>query len=234
MLKKVNGLALLLLILFCLTSCTKIEQPIIIETELLNTIRNILDIPNISIDDILEVRIEDGASGVAPGTLNYITYSESEEDKASMLSLLDKLVYEDKTENWQIDGGTYKVYSIITTNQRYNISISNEYIYNNQKHYKVLGSHISFKNPNKEVYSFITYLDNATLYSLSKDTNERCEVICNIDNVGNLEFIEYELNKDNIATFELETEFGSLYIYDNDIFSYNGNFYKMTNYSFNL
>lgn len=233
MLKKVNGLVLLISILFCITSCTSLKQPIIIETDW-NNVRDILDIPNISINDILEVRIKEGACGVAPGTLNYITYSESEEDKASMLILLNELVYEDITENWQICGGSYKVNSITTTNQRYNISISNEYIYNNQKHYKFLGSHISFKNSSKEVYSFITYLDNATLYSLSKDTNERYEVICNIDNVGNLEFIEYELNKGNVANYELETEFGSLYIYDNDVFSYNGNVYKMTNYSFNL
>ena len=199
-------------------------------------VRNALNIPNISINDIVEVRKETGAIGVAPGMLTNITYSTDMEDKNMLLSLLEMTVYEDVTNNWQIDGGGYTLYSIITNNQRYDIEITNGYISINQKHYKFLGEYVSFEYLSSQAYSFITYLDNATVYRLDWIYSDlvEAEKICEIDNISSLEFVEFDWTSDNLATHEIVTEFDSLYVYDSDVFYYDGKHYKITNDNFSF
>lgn len=199
-------------------------------------VRNALNIPNISIDDIVEVRKETGAIGVAPGMLTNITYSSDMEDKNMVLSLLEMTVYEDVTSNWQVAGGGYTLYSIITNDQRYDIEISNGYISCNQKHYKFLGEYVSFEYPSSQAHSFITYLDNATVYILDEIYSDlvHAEKICEIDNISSLEFVEFDWTSDNLATHEIVTEFGSLYVYDSDVFYCDGTHYKVTNDNFSF
>ena len=153
-----------------------------------------------------------------------------------LLSLLDMPVYEDITNNWQITGGGYKLYSIFTTNQRYDIEISNGYISYNQKHYKFLGEYVSFEYPSSQAHSFITYLDNATVYRLDWVYSDLvyAEKICEINNIGNLEFVECDWTSDNKASHEIVTEFGSLYVYDSDVFYYDDTYYKITNDNFSF
>lgn len=200
------------------------------------TVRNVLNIPDLSINDIDEVRYEHGYIGVAPGRLTNISYSNDMEDKNMLLSLLDMPVYEDITNNWQITGGGYKLYSIFTTNQRYDIEISNGYISYNQKHYKFLGEYVSFEYPSSQAHSFITYLDNATVYRLDWVYSDlvEAEKICEINNIGNLEFVECDWTSDNKASHEIVTEFGSLYVYDSDVFYYDDTYYKITNDNFSF
>lgn len=200
------------------------------------TVRNVLNIPDLSINDIDEVRYEHGYIGVAPGRLTNISYSNDMEDKNMLLSLLDMPVYEDITNNWQITGGGYKLYSIFTTNQRYDIEISNGYISYNQKHYKFLGEYVSFEYPSSQAHSFITYLDNATVYRLDWVYSDLvyAEKICEINNIGNLEFVECDWTSDNKASHEIVTEFGSLYVYDSDVFYYDDTYYKITNDNFSF
>ena len=200
------------------------------------TVRNVLNIPDLSINDIDEVRYEHGYIGVAPGRLTNISYSNDMEDKNMLLSLLDMPVYEDITNNWQITGGGYKLYSIFTTNQRYDIEISNGYISYNQKHYKFLGEYVSFEYPSSQAHSFITYLDNATVYRLDWVYSDLvyAEKICEINNIGNLEFVECDWTSDNKASHEIVTEFGSLHVYDSDVFYYDDTYYKITNDNFSF
>ena len=200
------------------------------------TVRNAMNIPDLSINDIDEVRYEHGYIGVAPGRLTNISYSNDMEDKNMLLSLLDMPVYEDITNNWQITGGGYKLYSIFTTNQRYDIEISNGYISYNQKHYKFLGEYVSFEYPSSQAHSFITYLDNATVYRLDWVYSDLvyAEKICEINNIGNLEFVECDWTSDNKASHEIVTEFGSLYVYDSDVFYYDDTYYKITNDNFSF
>ena len=200
------------------------------------TVRNAMNIPDLSINDIDEVRYEHGYIGVAPGRLTNISYSNDMEDKNMLLSLLDMPVYEDITNNWQVTGGGYSLYSILTNDQRYDIEITNDYISINKKHYKFLGEYVHFEYPSSQAYSFITYLDTATVYRLDWIYSDlvHAEKICEINNIGNLEFIEYDWPSDNLATHEIVTEFGSLYIYDSNVFCYEGEHYKITNDNFSF
>ena len=199
-------------------------------------VRNAMNIPALSISDITKVRKETGAIGVAPGRFVNITYSADIEDKNMLLSLLEMPVYEDVTNNWQVTGGGYSLYSIFTNDQRYDIEITNGYISINQKHYKFLGEYVYFEYPSSQAYSFITYLDTATVYRLDWIYSDlvHAEKICEINNIGNLEFIEYDWPSENLATHEIVTEFGSLYIYDSNVFYYDGEHYKITNDNFSF
>ena len=199
-------------------------------------VRNALNIPTHSISDITKVRKETGAIGVAPGMLTNITYSTDIEDKNMLLSLLEMPVYEDVTNNWQITGGGYTIYSIFTNDQRYDIEITNGYISINQKHYKFLGEYVSFEYLSSQAHSFITYLDNATVYRLDENYSDlvHAEKICEIDNISSLEFVECDWSSDNLATHEIVTEFGSLYVYDIDVFYYDGKHYKIANDNFSF
>lgn len=199
-------------------------------------VQTILNIPNLSLEDIVEVRYERGYIGVAPGSLTDIAYSTDMEDKNMLLSLLEMTVYEDVTNNWQITGGGYTIYSIFTNDQRYDIEITNGYISINQKHYKFLGEYVSFEYPSSQAHSFITYLDNATVYRLDEIYSDlvHAEQICEIDNISSLEFVEFDWTSDNLATHEIVTEFDSLYVYDSDVFYYDGKHYKITNDNFSF
>lgn len=202
-------------------------------------VRNAFNIPTLSISDIIKVRCERGYIGVSPGRLTNISYSNDMEDKNMLLSLLETPIYEDLTNNWQIDGGGYTLYSIFTNDQRYDIEITNGYISINQKHYRFLGSYGgSFEYPNDEEYlhSFITYLDTATVYRLDWIYSDLvyAEKICEINNIGNLEFVECDWSSKNKASHEIVTEFGSLYIYDGDVFYYDDTYYKITNENFSF
>ena len=201
-------------------------------------VRNALNIPAFSISDVTKVRYEKGYIGVSPGRLTDISYSNDMEDKNMVLGLLEMPVYEDLTNNWQITGGGYKLYSIFTDDQRYDIEITNGYISINQKHYRFLGEYGSFEYPNDEVYlhSFITYLDTATVHRLDWIYSDLvyAEKICEINNIGNLEFVECDWDSENLATHEIVTEFGSLYVYDSNIFYYDGTHYKVTNDNFSF
>lgn len=199
-------------------------------------VRKAMNIPALSISDITKVRKETGAIGVAPGRFVNITYSADIEDKNMLLSLLEMPVYEDVTNNWQVTGGGYSLYSIFTNDQRYDIEITNGYISINQKHYKFLGEYVYFEYPSSQAYSFITYLDTATVYRLDWIYSDlvHAEKICEINNIGNLEFIEYDWPSENLATHEIVTEFGSLYIYDSNVFYYDGEHYKITNDNFSF
>lgn len=190
------------------------------------------------ISDVTKVRFERGYIGVPPGRLTNISYSNDMEDKNMLLRLLEMPVYEDLTNNWQIDGGSYSLYSIFTNNQRYDVEITNGYISINQKHYRFLGEYGSFEYPNDETYlhSFITYLDTDTVYRLDEIYSDLVhgEKICEISNIGNLEFVECYWDGENLATHEIVTEFGSLYVYDSNVFYYDGEYYKIKNDNFDF
>ena len=130
------------------------------------------------------------------------------------------------------------MYTKIMSGERYDIRIANGYISFNQKHYKFLGEYVTFEYPSDEVYlhSFITYLDTATVYRLDWIYSDlvEAEKICEINNIGNLEFVECDWSSDNFATHEIVTEFGSLYVYDSDVFCYDGMYYKITNENFSF
>lgn len=177
-------------------------------------IYTLLDIPYLSVEEIVEVRYEQSAIGVAPGGFYNISYSNNIEDKNNILSLLDMLVYEDESEDWHVPGGGYVYYSIITSEKSYDIIITNGYISVNKKHYKFEGTYPLLEHPNLEAYAFITYLDTYEAYTMDGIK------IGNFEGLDEIEFIEYpyETIPENENIGYIETEFGRLYIISEDIF----------------
>lgn len=177
-------------------------------------VKSILNIPQLSQDDVIKVRCEKGAIGVAPGTFTEIAYSENVDDINDVLSMLEMMVYEDKGEDWQVTGGGYIEYTVYTQNNNYTIEITNGYITSNQKHYKFNSRYAIFENPNIIAHSFITYIDNFSAYDLTG------EKIGEYSNFSDYEFIEYpyEVIPENINFGYIETELGRFYIHSNNIF----------------
>lgn len=177
-------------------------------------VQTILNIPNLSLEDIVEVRYERGYIGVAPGSLTDIAYSTDMEDRSSVLSLLEMTVYEDLSNNWQVCGGGYTLYTIFTSNESYDIEITNDYISINQKHYKFIGEYISFEYPKSQAHSYITYLDDFDAYTMD-DVK-----IGNFTGLSEFEFIDYPYDTlpENENLGYLETEIGRLYILADNIF----------------
>lgn len=177
-------------------------------------VRNALNLPELSYKDIVEVRYERGYIGVAPGSLTNISYSTDMEDKNMVLNLLEMTVYEDVGNNWQVTGGGYTLYTIFTSDESYDIEITNGYISINKKHYKFLGEYISFEYPYSEAHSFIAYSDSYEAYTLD-DVK-----IGNFTGISEYEFIEYPYDTipENEDAGYIETEFGRLYIHSENIF----------------
>lgn len=152
--------------------------------------------------------------GVAPGSLTDISYSTDMEDRSSVLSLLEMTVYEDLSDNWQVCGGGYTLYTIFTINESYDIEITNDYISINQRHYKFLGEYISFEYPKSQAHSYITYLDDFDAYTMD-DVK-----IGNFTGLSEFEFIDYPYDTlpENENLGYLETEIGRLYILADNIF----------------
>ncbi len=177
-------------------------------------IRSVFAIPNFSVSEILKVRYEKGNIGIAPGNLTNIKYSADFEDKNSVLELLEMPIYEDRNNNWNIDGGSYVCYSIITKDERYDITISNGYISVNQKYYRFIGEYIFFEYLSLEAHSFITYLDTFELFTMNGEKRG------DFEGLSQYEFIEYFYDDifDNENRGYIETEFGIIYICNENIF----------------
>lgn len=175
---------------------------------------NVLNIPNLSVNDIVKVRYERGYIGVAPGSLTDIAYSTDFEDKNMLLSLLEMPVYEDNTNHWQVTGGGYTLYTIFTKEGRYDIEITNDYILINQKHYRFLGQYIFFEYPSLEAHSYVTYQDTYEVFTMD-DVK-----IGDFNGLSEYEFIKYPYDTifENEALGYLETEIGRLYILSENIF----------------
>ena len=187
-----------------------------IETETIDYIdvRNILNIPSILESDVKKVRCEQGYIGVAPGNLTTVKYSTDVEDITSLLALLEMTVYEEKSNDWQIDGGGYVLYSIITNDSQYDIRISNGYIHANQKHYKFIGEYAILEYPSLEAHSYITYGDTYEAYTMQN------VYVGEFDGLSKLEFIDYphETIPENENLGYIETEIGRIYIHSENIF----------------
>lgn len=178
------------------------------------SVKNILNIPILSTENVLKVRKEYGPIGVAPGNIANIEYSIDTEDINNVLSILEMSIYEDNTYSWQIDGGGYTCYSLVTDEYQYDIYISNGYIFIDDRHYKFVGDYISLRNPCLEAHSYITYLDEFDAFNIDGIK------IGSYRGLSEFEFIEYPNDRvpGNEDLGYLSTEIGILYILTEDIF----------------
>ena len=177
------------------------------------TIKDLLEIPLINSSDVVKVRYEEGAIGVAPGAFKNIKYSTNLEDIDFVLSLLEFSVYDETNKDCIMDGGGYVKYSIFTKDNSYDIKISNDYIFVNNKYYKFMGECFSFNYPSTVSQSYITYQDSFEAYSASNIK------IGDFEGLSEFEF--YPWNGFVIGEEEfgyIETEFGKVYIHNSYIF----------------
>lgn len=177
-------------------------------------LKEILDIPDISVSDVEKVRFEKGYIGVAPGSLVHIQYSTDFEDIQMTLSLLDMVAYREFGDRWQVCGGGYTEYSVFTKNGEYTIRIANGYLFVNQEPYCFCGEYVCFEYPYEQACSFVTYSDTFTAYTAEGvEIGER-------DGLAAYEFVEYYPQTDLGASIGyLQTEFGEITVYADDIFS---------------
>lgn len=202
--KKLNWIISIFLCVIMLTSCGYKGLSVGV----------VLDIPSISIDDVIKVKREDGFLGVAPGSKKYVSYSSDSKDINNVLSVLDINICEDKTNEWQIDGGSYTCYSIFTNENKYNIYISNGYIHSNDKHYRYNDKDVVFENASLSANSYIVYGGMFDAY------NANNEKIGTYSGLSEFEFIDYiddsVFEKEELGY--LDTEIGIIYILTDNIF----------------
>lgn len=178
------------------------------------TIKNILNIPNINLNEVEKVQLVNGHIGVAPGRMNEIKYSSNKEDIEKVLGLLNLKVTLETGENWKIDGGTFVKYSIITNTDKFDITFSNGYIGVNEKHYKYFGKYVDFKYTNLEALSFVTYQD---IFEAYRSDGSK---IGEFDELSEYEFIKYpsKILPENMPIGYITTEFGKINVHTENIF----------------
>lgn len=183
-------------------------------------------------DDIIKVRYESGAIGVAPGNLVDIFYSTDSKDISNLYdSIILGIYVKTDIEYALIDGGGYRKYDFITSDKTYSVYLSNGFITSQQNHptadvtelkyYKFLGEHYTFTNPSLECNSFLVYNDIYQVYDLLDD-----RLIGEYEGLDEFEFILHEFDTlhdemlvDWVMTpYYIETQFGRVYIHTKDIF----------------
>lgn len=170
--------------------------------------------------DIIKVKYESGAIGIAPGNLINIVYSTDPEDISKLYDAIILARYvETDMEYAVMDGGGYRKYEFITDDKTYSVYLSNGFITSQQNHssadvtelkyYKFLGEHYTFTNPSLECNSFLVYNDTYQAYTTEDDT-----LIGEYEGLDEFEFVPYEGPLVGWETpYYIETQFGRVYIH---------------------
>lgn len=175
-------------------------------------------------EDILEVRYESSAVGIAPGNLVDIKYSNDSSDISNLYDTLILGIYvKTDMENAVMDGGGYIKYSFITNDNVYEIYLLNGFILNAPdkviasfefEYYEFLGKTYQFNNPYLECNSFLVYNTNYEAYTADNDT-----LIGEYDDLDEFEFVPYDGGiPGKLTPYYIETSFGRIYIHTNNIF----------------
>lgn len=175
-------------------------------------------------NDIIKVKYESSAIGIAPGNLINIVYSTDPEDISKLYDAIILARYiETDMEYAVMDGGGYCKYEFITNDKTYSVYLPNGFITSQQNHhsadvtelkyYKFLGEHYTFTNPSLECNSFLVYNDTYQAYSVEDDT-----LIGEYEGLNEFEFAPYEGTLvERLTPYYIETQFGRVYIHTNDI-----------------
>ena len=175
-------------------------------------------------NDIIKVKYESVAVGIAPGNLVNIVYSNDPEDISNLYDSIILARYIEMDAKYAVmDGGGYRKYEFITEDKTYSIYLSNGFITSQQNHpsadvtelkyYKFLGEYYTFTNPSLECNSFLVYNDTYQAYNAVDDT-----LIGEYEGLGGFEFIPYEgLIVDWVTPYYIETQFGRVDIHTNGI-----------------
>ena len=175
-------------------------------------------------NDIIKVKYESSAIGIAPGNLINIVYSTDPEDISKLYDAIILARYvETDMEYAVMDGGGYRKYEFITNDKTYSVYLSNGFVISQQNHpsaevtdlkyYKFLGEHYTFTNPSLECNSFLVYNDTYQAYITEDDT-----LIGEYEGLDEFEFVPYEGPLVGWETpYYIETQFGRVYIHTKKI-----------------
>ena len=183
-------------------------------------------VDGLNMDNIVEVRREDGRIGVAPGSLSNIVYSKNNSDIEKALNVLYSPLIEVSIGDAQFEGGTYVEYTFITLFEKYSILISNNILFYEGKYYSVINGTPSFDENLPVYHSFITYKNTYKGYT------SEMKLVDEFDGLDKFEFIKYDEPLDyHLNIGYVETEFGMLSVYSVDVFyigdNFNDNRYKI-------
>ena len=174
--------------------------------------------------DIIKVKYESSAVGIAPGNLVNIVYSTDPEDISKLYDAIILGQYiETDMEYAVIDGGGYRKYEFITNDKTYSIYLSNGFVKSHQNHptcdvtelkyYKFLGEYYTFTNPSLECNSFLVYINTYKAYNVEEDT-----LIGEYEGLTEFEFVPYEGPLvEWLTPYYIETQFGRIYIHEENI-----------------
>lgn len=175
-------------------------------------------------NDIIKVKYESSAIGIAPGNLINIVYSTDPEDISKLYDAIILAQYvETDMEYAVMYGGGYRKYEFITNDKTYFVYLSNGFITSQQNHsladvtelkyFKFLGEYYTFTNPSLECNSFLVYNNTYKAYNAEDDT-----LIGEYEGIGEFEFAPYEGPLvERLTPYYIETQFGRVYIHTNDI-----------------
>ena len=200
-------------------------------------------INEINIENIEEVKYEVFGTGIAPGSLSNISYSNEKNDILNIFNMLNSYVY--KVDEIIAPGSLCEEYTIFTKENSYSLSIVQDLIKINNDYYKFVNNNEVLNNPNKTCHSLIA-VDEFQLYNQS-------QLIGEYNGLGEFEFIkleesnfdslDYSISNDIIPIeYLIKFKYGILYIYDEkNFYLYNemnnevNGFYEITgnkNFSF--
>lgn len=173
----------------------------------------------LNFDNVIEVRREEAAIGVAPGTLTNIVYSKNSSDIEKAFMVLNSPFYEVSCGQGEIDGGGYVEYTYITLDNKYTIKICNDILFYEGKYYHIINDTTSFDEDIPVYHSFITYNNTFKAY------DNKMVFIDEFDGLNEYEFIEYVSTDGdfvyNLNTGYIETDFGMITIYNTNVFYIN-------------
>lgn len=176
-------------------------------------LKTVLGIGSISYDEVQKVRYEHGALGIAPGYLVNVEYSTAQIDKSALLTFLNTPLYEITDNSWLVCGGGYVRYSITTKDDIIDIYINNRFISLNDKHYLMTGDYVEFKESDLKANKFVTYIDDYDVYVNDEKVDSQ-------KGLSEFEFVVYDGEAPtNEALGYLDTEFGKMYVYSENVFS---------------
>ena len=176
---------------------------------------------DISLDDLIEGKIETQFIGVAPGNLTDIYYSKDKDDLFNLFQLLSYPLIPIDEKQTQITGGGSLTITYISANKQYEIYFNNRNIKIEDNYYHLNAKEPAFNKSYLHCHSFITYSNSYTIYSIEGNNNFQ-NLITTKTNLNEIEFVETSIDEitiENNSTYYCQTEFCEFKILSSKLFS---------------
>lgn len=175
---------------------------------------------DVSLDKIVEGRIETQYIGIAPGSLTDIHYSKDKNDIFNLYEILSSPLIPIEEKQAQITGGGSFKATYFLENNQYEFYFNNNNIKIKENYYHLNRKFPTFSNAYLTCHSFITY-NTYTIYS-GDETNHFQNIIVTKDDLSEIEFVETSFDEsltESNPIYYCDTGFGILKILSSKIFS---------------